>query len=144
MEALGRKEEAQAFRWSCFERTLNDAHLRDYLKRLPEFEDIEAEERAMATALEFPDVHQALGISHFMARAGKGCRARPRPRQGAERRSLRDPVACRGCARRKTSARGHTAVTLDDRFCFETKQGETIPARRPPPCRMCEPRESHR
>ena len=29
MEALGRKEEAQAFRWSCFERTLNDAHLRE-------------------------------------------------------------------------------------------------------------------
>jgi hypothetical protein len=60
MEALGRKEEAQAFRWSCFERTLNDAHLRDYLKRLPEFEDIEAEQRAMATALGFPDIHQAL------------------------------------------------------------------------------------
>jgi hypothetical protein len=60
MEALGRKEEAQAFRWSCFERTLNDEHLRDYLKRLPEFEDIEAEERAMVTALGFPEIHQAL------------------------------------------------------------------------------------
>jgi hypothetical protein len=62
MEALGRKEEAQAFRWSCFERTLNDAHLRDYLKRLPEFEDIDAEGRAMATALEFPEIHQALAF----------------------------------------------------------------------------------
>ena len=62
IEALGRKAEAQAFRWSCFERTLNDAHLRDYLKRLPEFDDIEAEERAMATALKFPDVHQALAF----------------------------------------------------------------------------------
>ena len=62
MEALGRKEEAQAFRWTCFERTLNDAHLRDYLKRLPEFEDIEAEERAMATALGFPEIHQALAF----------------------------------------------------------------------------------
>jgi uncharacterized protein DUF6880 len=62
MEALGRKAEAQAFRWSCFERTLNDAHLRDYLKRLPEFEDIEAERPAMATALEFPEIHQALAF----------------------------------------------------------------------------------
>jgi hypothetical protein len=57
METLGCKEEAQAFRWSCFERTLNDAHLRNYLKRLPEFEDIEAEQRAMATALGFPEIH---------------------------------------------------------------------------------------
>ena len=62
---------------------------------------------------------------------------------GAEWRSLRDPVTRRGCARRKNSARGHTAFALDDRFCFETKQGETIPARCPPPCRMCEPRGCH-
>jgi len=62
MEALGRKEEAQAFRWSCFERTINDAHLREYLKRLPEFEDIEPEQRAMATALRFPEIHQALAF----------------------------------------------------------------------------------
>ena len=62
LEVLGRKAEAQAFRWSCFERTLNDAHLRAYLKRLPEFEDIEAEQRAMATALAFPEIHQALAF----------------------------------------------------------------------------------
>jgi hypothetical protein len=34
-----------AFRWQCFERTLSIAHLRAYLKRLPDFEDMEAEER---------------------------------------------------------------------------------------------------
>lgn len=62
MEALGRKEEAQAFRWQCFERTLGSTHLRAYLKRLPQFEDIEAEERAMATALRFSEVHQALAF----------------------------------------------------------------------------------
>src|SRR5262245_10183323 len=33
MEALGRNDEAQAFRWQCFERTLSIAHLRAYLKR---------------------------------------------------------------------------------------------------------------
>jgi hypothetical protein len=62
MEALGRKEEAQTFRWSCFERTLNYAHLREHLKRLPEFEDIEREQRAMSTALRFPEIHQALAF----------------------------------------------------------------------------------
>ena len=53
MEALGNKDEAQAFRWQCFERTLNSAHLRAYLKRLPDFDDLEAEERAMSYALGF-------------------------------------------------------------------------------------------
>ena len=62
MEALGCVEEAQAFRWQCFERTLNSAHLRGYLKRLPDFEDVDAEQRAMATALRFSEVHQALAF----------------------------------------------------------------------------------
>jgi hypothetical protein len=44
LEALDRKDEAQAFRWSCFESTLNTEYLRDFLKRLPDFEDIDAEE----------------------------------------------------------------------------------------------------
>ena len=62
MEALGRNDEAQAFRWQCFERTLSIAHLRAYLKRLPDFEDVEIEERAMSYALKFPEVHQALAF----------------------------------------------------------------------------------
>lgn len=62
MEALGRKDEAQGFRWQYFERVLNSAHLRAYLKRLPSFEDLEAEERAMSYALKFPNVHQALAF----------------------------------------------------------------------------------
>jgi hypothetical protein len=60
MEALGNKDEAQCFRWQCFERTLKSAHLRAYLKRLPDFDDLETEERAMSYALRFPNVHQAL------------------------------------------------------------------------------------
>ena len=62
MEALRRKDEAQAFRWQCFERALNGAHPRNYLKRLPDFDDLEAEERAMSYALRFPNVHQALAF----------------------------------------------------------------------------------
>jgi uncharacterized protein DUF6880 len=47
LEALGRGDEAQAARWSCFERALSAEHLRAYLKRLPDFEDGEAEARAL-------------------------------------------------------------------------------------------------
>lgn len=60
--ALGRTEDAQTFRWRSFERTLNPHQLRDFLKALPDFEDIEAEERAKATALAFPQVHAALAF----------------------------------------------------------------------------------
>ncbi|TNC59123.1 DUF6880 family protein [Rubellimicrobium roseum] len=48
LEALGRTEEAQAARWSAFERALSAEHLRAHLKRLPDFEDLEAQDRALA------------------------------------------------------------------------------------------------
>ena len=51
LEALNRKDEAQAFRWACFERDLSPDYLRGFLKRLPDFEDMEAEERAMDHAM---------------------------------------------------------------------------------------------
>lgn len=47
LEALGRGDEAQAARWTCFERFLSARYLRDYLKRLPDFDDFEAEQRAL-------------------------------------------------------------------------------------------------
>jgi len=62
LDALGRGDEAQAFRWSCFARSLNARHLRAYLKRLPDFDDIEAENRAMAHVLGYPNINQALGF----------------------------------------------------------------------------------
>jgi hypothetical protein len=62
LEALGRTDEAQAFRWACFEHSLHPEHLRSYLKRLPDFGDLEAEERAIAHALAHPSVHHALGF----------------------------------------------------------------------------------
>lgn len=60
--ALGRFDEAQAHRWTCFERDLSAPHLRDYLKALPDFEDVEAEEHARQYTLSQGDVLQAL---HF-------------------------------------------------------------------------------
>lgn len=47
LEALGRTEDAQKVRWECFERSLSATHLRAYLKRLPDFDDLEAEEKAL-------------------------------------------------------------------------------------------------
>ena len=60
LEALARTEEAQAFRWQRFLATLNAAHLRAYLRKLPDFDDAEAEQRALDHAAGFADVHQAL------------------------------------------------------------------------------------
>lgn len=62
LDALDRKDEAQAFRWACFERDLSEKYLRAYLKRLPDFEDIEAEERAMVHAAAHPDLLAALAF----------------------------------------------------------------------------------
>ena len=47
LEALGNAADAQAARWECFERSLSSSHLRAYLKRLPDFDDIEAEKKAL-------------------------------------------------------------------------------------------------
>lgn len=62
LEALGRGDEAQAARWSCFERSLSAAHLRAYLKRLPDFEDIEAEERVSDRAQGHKSLLQVLAF----------------------------------------------------------------------------------
>jgi hypothetical protein len=50
LDALGRTEDAQQVRWNCFERWLSSTHLRAYLKRLPEFDDVEAEQKALEHA----------------------------------------------------------------------------------------------
>ena len=62
LEALGRRDEAQKMRWRCFELCLSEPHLRTYLKRLPDFEDMEAEEKALDHALEFHDRLEALSF----------------------------------------------------------------------------------
>lgn len=48
LEALQRPADAQGERWTCFAQTLSVDHLRAYLKRLPDFDDMEAEEAALA------------------------------------------------------------------------------------------------
>ena len=52
-EALKNKDQAQSVRMAYFKRTLSASHLRDYLKNLPDFDDIEAEEAALQYAESF-------------------------------------------------------------------------------------------
>ena len=53
LEAIGRGYEAQSFRLDCFQRDLAADHLRAYIKRLPDFDDVEAEDEAMTYALTY-------------------------------------------------------------------------------------------
>ncbi len=62
LDAVGRGEEAQAARWARFEEALSEADLRAYLKRLPDFEDLEVEERALEHVARHPDVYAALAF----------------------------------------------------------------------------------
>jgi hypothetical protein len=62
LEALGRRDDAQALRLSTFERTLDVPLLRDYLKRLPDFTDTEAERRIVARVAEHRSAGEALAF----------------------------------------------------------------------------------
>jgi hypothetical protein len=62
LEALGRDGDAQAVRWACFERSLSESFLRAYLKKLPDFEDVEAEDKALDYAVGFRDRLGALSF----------------------------------------------------------------------------------
>jgi hypothetical protein len=62
LEALGRASDAQAARWECFERSLSSSHLRAYLKRLPDFDDLEAETKALDYAQRSQNLLQALSF----------------------------------------------------------------------------------
>ena len=62
LEALGRHADAQQQRWSCFARSLSAGHLRAYLNRLSDFDDLEAEERALDHAQNFKNPLRALSF----------------------------------------------------------------------------------
>jgi hypothetical protein len=63
LDALERHDEAQAARWACFARALSAQHLKAYLKRLPDFDDVEAETRAFDHVRRYKNVLSAL---HFL------------------------------------------------------------------------------
>ncbi|MEP4195497.1 MAG: DUF6880 family protein [Aliishimia sp.] len=57
---LDRGDDAQHHRWACFQETLNVQHLRDFLKVLPDFDDLEVEDEAKAHALQFESMSAAM------------------------------------------------------------------------------------
>lgn len=62
LDALGRSAEAQEARWDLFERDLSADYLQFYLKRLPDFDDEKAEDRAITFARQYAGFHQALAF----------------------------------------------------------------------------------
>lgn len=62
LDGTSQHEQAQRLRWSAFEERLSATHLRSYLKRLPDFEDVEAEDRAKQHALGFDSFSSALSF----------------------------------------------------------------------------------
>jgi len=60
LEADGRSDQAQTLRWQTFEERLSAPRLRAYLKRLADFDDIEAEDKAMQHALAYKSFAVAL------------------------------------------------------------------------------------
>jgi hypothetical protein len=64
LDATGRAERAQRLRWAAFEERLSVERLRTYLQKLPDFEDVLAEERAMEHALGFRSFSTALYFLH--------------------------------------------------------------------------------
>ena len=64
LDQLERGEEAQQMRWKFALLRLSSQHLRDYLKRMPAFEDGEALERALDLVLQHPYLGPALEFLH--------------------------------------------------------------------------------
>lgn len=62
LDALGRKDDAQALRFSLFEQHLSAPHLKAYIKQLGAFDDVEAERPALAQVERHGDVHAALAF----------------------------------------------------------------------------------
>lgn len=104
LEAEGNRREAQDLRWTLFERDLAAPVLRDYLARLPDFDDVEALDRAFAHASSHPDFEAAMRLlmdwpAHreaaalVLARPREARQARPMSADWASRLAQRYPEA---------------------------------------------------
>lgn len=62
LAALGQHDAAQDLRWRTFEATLDVQMLREHLRHLPDFEDVETLERAFAHAAAKPERYGALAF----------------------------------------------------------------------------------
>jgi len=62
LEGLGKLDDLKAHLWTTFEQCLSDRALRKYLKLLPDFDDIEAEEKALDMVGDHPRLTMALSF----------------------------------------------------------------------------------
>jgi len=60
LDALKRREDAQAIRWTEFERTLRPDILRTYISKLDDFAEFEETDKAFAIVAASPRIHEAL------------------------------------------------------------------------------------
>ena len=91
LDQLERGEEAQQVRWRFALLRLSSQHLRDHLKRLPAFEDGEAQERALDLVLQHPYLGPALEFLHQWPdrrRAARLILARPAELERADEKVL--------------------------------------------------------
>jgi hypothetical protein len=91
LDQLERSAEAQQLRWKFALLRLSSQHLRDYLKRLPAFEDGEAQERALDLVLQHPYLGPALEFLHQWPdrrRAARLILARPAELERADEKLL--------------------------------------------------------
>lgn len=124
LDRSGRQAEAQAVRWASFERTLSADRLREHTRRLADFEDVEAEDRAFRHAMSHRDLREALrfligwpalpeaaALIEVRA-AGSGALLEPEAEAWAERLRARQPkaasilfgIAAQGASRRRDRA----------------------------------------
>jgi uncharacterized protein DUF6880 len=95
LEALRRNDEAQDLRLAVFQAQLSPTHLRAYLERLPDFDDVEAETQALDVVAGHSNLHAALAfLVQWPAheRAARLIRARIKEIDG-DRYELLDPAA---------------------------------------------------
>ena len=96
LDAEGRRDEAQALRWELFERDLSAPVLRDYLARLPDFDDVEALDRAFAHAAVHPDFEAAMRfLMDWPAHREAAGLVLARPREARAARSMGADCATR-------------------------------------------------
>lgn len=62
LEKLGRSDDLRQHLWDSFSQRLDEQALRKYLKLLPDFEDLDAEEEALTLAEQFPDIATAVNF----------------------------------------------------------------------------------
>ena len=62
LDAVERKDDAQKMRWQAFQASLNPQYLREHLKRLPDFDDVETEDAALDFVAGQTNVRQALSF----------------------------------------------------------------------------------